>query len=724
MGDLGKKLLGTLQKRIADGHRTRDHQKAAKDLVSDITQTLEFELQPGSRTSSGTSGQFRYLSPDTTYDADAIRRAVLSASTHLFRPGRLDNALRKRTARLLVPESFEDCSGVTSRLSDLCKGLLGASVANVTADGDENRILILVEDLYHAAEELAGIYDYYNDYSRRNRALFHIRADIPAKFSDLITVLDRPGPRLCGNSGCRHDIAGTPRTEVLCPGCGAPIRNRCGNQCRMDDFIERRDRAAAIERNTCPACEQPLRTYWWLCTRHGRVPADVTECAACRREHRIAPQRAPYAGRTFVCPGCLERAIDPPFRAAGALATLLRKGARSGVAGPDPPLVQLAAVPANCPRCGVDLAPQCPGSGPAHLLNKQEGWWRCDVHPSLEFYECGVCEYPVGSSEYFCRRCLSALDDCRFCTSARHIRPLRTAGGCCSRCKLPLKRPFMKPVPDQQDLSALFCSNIYGCGVGADLFGSVYPPQTPSCVVCEQREPSLLEVRTRSMHVDACTFCRTLFAESDGHPPRSAATAGAGACCLCGQAFSETVALSVAPNSFAAALRIARALLASRDDAQTFGILFDALPPNDRGRVPSHIRDFASRIRRPAVRYIALPRLERLLSHFDRQFGCRASAGPAATPPPVNCGDSAEPVVAAPEAEETIEHVLSSERVSALRTNADFESWVVVVVRLGIDYDRFNAALGTSGAPSADPTLQDLRDDARDLYRRMTGNTD
>jgi hypothetical protein len=404
------------------------------------------------------------------------------------------------------------------------------------------------------------------------------------------------------------------------------------------------------------------------------------------------------------------------------MAALLREGADASGIGPHA-LKQFLDDGVACPKCRVHLAPYCPEAGPRHLLKHRDGRWRCDVHHALECYQCGLCAYPVGPAEYFCRRCDSVLVDCRFCTPERFIRPVRSAGRCCSRCQLPRSRPFLSMRTEDEPPSALFCSNIYGCPVGADLFISTYPPgRHDTCAICQHQELPLLEVRTRSMHVDACVFCRKLLGFRNGRPLPPLATPSLGNCCLCGQSFAATAALASAPQSFDAAERIGSALLASRNDDEAFGILFDTLSPDDRQRMPSHIRDFADRVRRPAVRRVLYPRLERLIAHYDRQFGCRGSSSKAVPHIPPKNMSAEPPAPPDPGARETVEEVLSSERVSCLRTNADFERWVAAVVELGIDYDRFDAALGIPSAePARDRFLQNLRDYARALYRQMTG---
>lgn len=719
MEGLTRAMLGGVRQRIAEANRTRDHHAAAAGLLDDLRDLFMRELQPGGRVEGGTQTRFRYLSPKSTYDDDVIRRAVLSASSRLFRPGRIDSALRKRSGRLLVPHTFAGSEAVSTELRQLCSSLLGASMREVTADViEENRILILVEDLFHSAEEVTGIYDYYNDYGRQKRELFHIRKDIASTFRPLITTLDAPGPHLCGNPGCKHDLKGTARTEILCAGCGAPIRNRCGNICSMDDLTARPDRTAAVEHGHCPVCEQPLRTYWWFCARHGRQPADAAECPPCIRERQPTPGRRPFSVRIFVCPACTRRRRDQPFGATGDLAAMLL-GEWDGQGGSEHPvLVRMLALSRNCPQCGVELAPLCRAAGPPHLLRKLGHRWHCDVH-TTDLFACGVCGFPLSPDEYSCRRCETTLVDCRFCTPAHGVRAADTADAECPRCRLPRRVPFAAFPPLDEDPADRFCSNVFGCPVGADLFATTYPRRTRQCAICESEEPTLFEVRTRSMHVDACTFCQALFGRRHGYRPASTGSPAGGGCCLCGQTFSATKKLGQAQMSFDVALKIGAALLDSQDDMVAFGLLFDSLPAAERHHMRSHIRDFALRVQRPAVRKIVHPRLEHLLEQYGRQFGCQSKKTIVA-----QWWDQTELAGARePDEEETIEQVLSRERLSGLQTNGDFERWVHAVARLGIDYDRFDAALGRSSGDSTDTTterLEELREHARALYWDLT----
>jgi hypothetical protein len=724
MQTLSLSMLSSIRQRLAEGNRSRDYHTAARHVLGDLKEHFLFELQPGGRSAGGTQGRFRYLSPYSTYDDDAIRRTILSAATRLFHPGRTDNELRKRTARLVVPQSFAGRDGAADRLKDLCSGLVGASVREVSADGvDENRILILVEDLFHSAEELTAIYDYHSDYSRQRRELFHIRADIPAIFGELITTLDTAGPSLCGNPGCTENLKGTPRTEIFCPGCGNPIRNRCGNSCRVDDLTERPDRESAIARGRCPVCEHPLRTYWWTCTRHGRMPTEVPQCTVCTAEKRCAPEVRPYDADVFVCPACPRRGVSVPFRAPGTLARALAGRAAGDTASMERLLARTLVQGKGCPKCGVDLAPLCRAGGPPHLLSRNSIGWRCPTH-SMVMLACGSCDFPLGSRDYFCPRCETQLVDCRFCTPTRAIRPPVTAGVLCTRCKLPQMVPFGGLMPPDEDPSNVFCSNIYGCPAGADLYRTTYPPGAHKrCAVCEDPELMLLDVRTRNMHVDACPFCRVLFDRRVDRGDRAARTLPSGACCLCGQQFATSKALADAPQSFDVALRIASALLDSRDDAVAFGLLFDNLPAAEQHRIPSHIADYARRLHRPAVRRILHPRLTGLLEHYQRQFGCQRTAALNATASEAGRDEKPSETPVRDETE-TVASVLSSERVSRLRTNDDLERWVAMVVSLGIDYDSFDAALGGSSGDArsadSDEHLQELRDHARALYRNLT----
>jgi Tubulin like len=723
MQDLSRAMLASIRHRIAAANRTRDYHAAAQGLLADLKDLFIRELQPGGRTTGGAVDRFRYLSPESTYEEDLIRRAVLSAGTRLFRPGRVDNDIRKRTGRLIVPQSFAGSDAVTQRLKHLCNGLLGAAMREVSVEGmEENRILILVEDLFHSAEELSGIYDYYNDYRRQRRELFHIRADIPSTFDELVTTLDLPGPLACGNAGCRYDVRGTPRTEIFCPGCGNPIRNRCGNSCRLDDLTERPDREAIIERGRCPACERPLRTYWWSCPRHGRMPIEAVQCSACIADGRPKPERRSEVPDVFVCPGCIGRGNPHPFRATGFLARILLGHARGEDRTTVERIVSRTFVHGSaCPVCGVELVPQCPGAGPSHVLGRAKGEWGCDAHPA-RYFECGACGFPLQEHESFCRRCESALSECRFCTSACHVRVVASADGVCPRCRLSRTTLFFCGRLQDEDPAALFCSNIYGCAVGADLCTVTYPAGTRACAICEAPGLSLLEVRTRGMHIDACPFCRVLFERYAGRRPGPACALPAGVCCLCGQMFATSKSLAAAPQSFEVALQIGIALLRTRDDAEAFGRIFDTIPPSEQQRLPSHIHDYACRVQRHAVRTVVHPRLARLLDGHQRQFGCQqfGAPGPAPCPPPLT--DSSAAVEDGAD-EDTVESALSSERVSRLQTNDDYERWVSSVVRLGIDYDRFDAALGGSsqepeGGPK-DQRLQELRDSARALYRKL-----
>ncbi|HEX8172329.1 MAG TPA: tubulin-like doman-containing protein [Thermoanaerobaculia bacterium] len=719
MRGLARQMLSTVKQHLAEADRSRDYHAAADGLIADLRDLFVRELQPGGRVTAGMAERFRYLSPETTYEDDALRRALLGVRTRIFRSGRVDNGVRKRTGRIVVPPSFAGSDAVTARLKGLCNGLLGAAVRDVSADEvEENRILILVEDLFHSAEELTGIYDYYNDYKRRPRELFHIHADIPRKFGDLITTLRSAGPTLCGNHDCSEDIRHVSRAEIFCPGCGNAIRNRCGNVCSVDDLAERPDAAAVIERGRCPSCENPLRTYWWSCRHHGRMPVTASHCTRCAAEGREVVEMRPAHSDAFICPGCVGRRAERPFRVTGAAADALR-GRSADLTAAARALERPLANGTACPQCGVDLAPMCEqGDGP-HLLRHDGARWHCDAHPRT-IYACGVCGGPLRAEHDFCMRCNTRLADCPFCTPAHAVRVPASGDQRCPRCRLP-KRPGCTLSWASSNPSDLFCHNIYGCAAGSDLTRATYPASADlRCVICGDPELRLLQVRVRGIHIDACPFCRVLFERRTGRP-RGDRPLPSGACCLCGQLFTTSRTLAGAPHSFDVALRIGSALLETRDDDLAFGILFDGLNAAEQTRIPSHITDYALRVQSPSVRRVVVPRLERLLDRYRQQFGCQRVGQPAAAPVPHRCEPPEPPQE--PAAEETVESVLSHARVSRLRTNEDFEQWVGSVVRLGIENDRFEAALGSINAADMgvdDDRLQELRDHARELYIRMT----
>ncbi len=222
-----------------------------------------------------------------------------------------------------------------------------------------------------------------------------------------------------------------------------------------------------------------------------------------------------------------------------------------------------------------------------------------------------------------------------------------------------------------------------------------------------------MEIRTRRLHIDSCLFCHKLF-RSDGYVSEPLPTPTSGRCCLCGQNYAETQKLARKRLDFTVALKIARAMLESRDASKAYGALVDSLVSTLIPNLPNDIRDYQSRVERPEVRNVVIPRLQELLEQHKRSFGCQGTTNRRAA-----ASEDAENVSEkkAEEPVDTMDTIFSHERMDRIKTNVDVEIWVASVVRLGVDDGLFEAELGKW---TASEHLDKHRKHAREVHRKLT----
>lgn len=625
---------------------------------------------------------YRFVAPEALFSPDEIKLALFRLGTRVFQPGRVQARATARLARLLVPQGFAHRDAFEKRLKAWCRALLGANASSTSEESRdvEDRVVVVLDDLFHPAEELTGIYDYHAQYAAQpDPTLFHIHKDWPREFAPLITRAGNRSPVYCGNGGCRYDLRFTPRTTVFCPGCTRPILNRCGNaRCVVDDLASRPrpEQQQFIESGTCPGCGRRLHTYFWRCDAHGDVAMDKESCPSCtiegRPDEEIA-RRPDRAGR-FTCPSCVHRGLSDPFTTRGDLARFLR----DGVNGHDSLVAEkLFAEHLNtnghCPRCGTLLVPFCPERDPqtprSHYLHRRSrprnSRFRCYAHTANVFFTCGNCQFPVEPQDPRCRRCGADLEDCRFCTPQRHLRVPRAQnpGEPCPSCGLQRTAPRHRV--DGAVLPAggseLFCSNLYGCPAGARLDEATFPAGTHRCRVCEDREIHLLMVRTREHHLSRCWVCSESFGLQYSDERRATAadqiastgdgeTRSAGAkawpcpdsprqhanpfCCLCGFSFDLTRQFAHAARTAGTGVDeevrktarlfvlIARTLRCTRTTEEAFRCLMGEYFDLAGGRFEDDLICFVQQIRRKEVLRVAGPRIDAVLDLYRSQLGC------------------------------------------------------------------------------------------------------
>ncbi|HEX8407665.1 MAG TPA: tubulin-like doman-containing protein [Thermoanaerobaculia bacterium] len=672
-------FLGNFDRFYRDFAASRATEPRLFDEWIKQTQTLferELSVVDREKDPNEPARNYRFVAPEALFTPDEVKLALFRLGTRIFQPGRVQARATARLARLLIPHGFAHRDAFEKRLKSWCRGLLGANASSTSEESQdvEDRIVVVLDDLFHPAEELSGIYDYHAQYAAQpDPTLFHIHKDWPREFAPLITRAGNRSPVHCGNRGCRYDLRFTPRTTLFCPGCERPIQNRCGNsRCVVDDLASRPDaeRRKFIESRACPGCRRPLRTYFWECSTHGQVPMDKESCPSCvlegRPEEEIA--RRPDRASRYTCPSCVTRGLADPFTARGDLARFLR----DGVNGHDSLIAEKLFAEhlhadGRCPRCGTHLVPFCPERNAEtprlHYLHRRsaarDGRFRCYAHTAMSFLTCGKCQFPVEPEETRCKRCGVDLEDCRFCTPERHLRipKANEPDAPCPSCSLRRIAPrhHERGTLAHAEGSALFCSNLYGCPAGARLDEATFPPGTHHCRVCEDRDLPLLMARTRDHHLSRCWVCRESFGRSFDVPSNDVKTKPAEGsaspakcpernppamntyCCLCGFGFELTqdFARHTSADTDAGSdgadeelkmgrlfVLIARTLRCTRTTEDAFRCLMGKYFELARERFEDYLICFAQRIERKAVLRVAGPRIDAILQLYRSQLRC------------------------------------------------------------------------------------------------------
>ncbi|MCU1230515.1 MAG: hypothetical protein JWO97_3399 [Acidobacteria bacterium] len=583
---------------------------------------------------------FNLLHPGAFFSDSRIIEAVKRCATPLFQDGRVVPSIQRQTARVLVPPQFAGHEEFKRKLLSICNGAFKIPIQEIDPAGalDTDRIVVVVENLFRAGEEIHGIYDYQREYLRRkNRALFHAdRRWIPF-LGSFVTKAGHHTRVACGNDGCTKDLLGVPEGVLICPGCKNPIRNRCGNTgCTAVDLATRPGLKQFIERKQCPDCGGILRSYWWTCKLHGDVPADKPTCPRCVASGRPLE---PFSWRTdfrerFVCPSCVNEKRAEPFETIGSVAQWLTHG----VNGQDVPrarkFVRESLTPeGNCPVCGTPMMTYCPlteetAGGKRHFVHRDPSAgrhepYRCYHHVDEAFATCAVCYFPALPNDAVCRRCHTELRTCRFCTPLFHLLVPASSepeARCLNCTTFPDDLVGSRRLVDKEN--DLFCSNIYGCPAGARLYDATFPSGTRMCPICADTRLPLLEVQTRSAQVALCAFCTRLFAR---HIVPTAPLSGAAthrSCCLCGQSIDAVESLKKNAIAFDQGLTCAQALLTSGSESETFRTLYQAFARAGTLAAAKIVQQFFERIVSPPVSTVVRPRIEAFLNHWREQFGC------------------------------------------------------------------------------------------------------
>jgi hypothetical protein len=658
------------------------------------------------------------LSPLDSYGSEMVIALIEKCSTPTFELGRTESLVRQRSVRVVIPDRFPGHVEFSDFLEKVCKSVLGANYQPAFVR-DEDRVLILVEDLFHPAEEIAGIYDYHADYVRRPRPeLFHSDKRFVSLLPRLLSATGARGELRCGNHGCRHDISSVPRRTLLCPECRRPIRTRCGNErCSADGLAADPRLEEAIASGRCPHCHEPLRTYWWTCPHHKRrVSMDKPHCPDCVRERR-APERRSEGIEHFVCPGCIASAAPHPFRVEGDLADACRNGVngqKSAVIARE--LAANLAGGSDCPRCGARLVPLCPvgGTPRPHYLHRvaESSPWHCYTHPHEQFLTCHHCAMPRRRGDPVCDRCGTALEECRFCTRFRALLiPVAPPGSPCPSCHLPRSEPLYGSAVDRRS-TGRFCPNVYTCPAGRALDSTHFPDETARCAFCSEE---VLPIYTRAYHVSACSVCREAFPAlaGAGQPTRM----DDATCLLCGMAFARTAGLPDAERL--AAARTLRLLVDNDDDEHAARAIFETTVPEPGGAAGALGR-FAAAVENHRRRGDVARRAEPILARFH--------AWNLATPSPDRGMNEAPSSPAAPHPPAaSVEDLLSPTQILSLSEEREVVTWVDLLFARQVSRERFDAALGGAASAAvndiARKRLEHVRERARARFDELERET-
>jgi hypothetical protein len=287
--DVMKWLKKTLPKVLDESRSLVQADTSAEEKRKKLAELLRREIDEEPKL----QGKHYVLEVPPDKAEDLVREQLVRSRQRVFEK-RTPNPQRQGIALIMIPQGLIWPEGNPASL----RRFLEASAAQILAvrsqveDYEGSRIWIYYEDLFNPPEHIRNIDEYYRMYgSQEYKELFHIDRrflenqafkEIHSKHTSIVVT--------CGNSDCRENISGLPRTEKICPGCGKMIRNRCGNEnCTANDLTSHPEWSS----KTCPVCHGFNHASWWCCTKHGKVPFEIPidkdRCPKCIEEHQWDP---------------------------------------------------------------------------------------------------------------------------------------------------------------------------------------------------------------------------------------------------------------------------------------------------------------------------------------------------------------------------------------------------------------------------------------------------
>ncbi|KMY67007.1 hypothetical protein AAU61_13735 [Desulfocarbo indianensis] len=443
---------GLTTKRIVELALSFGRQKVAKLMEEKGSELLDLHEYVDLRLRERELARARhdYQLKDVLLNSNQSRRAYAAAPTY-------------------SPRSSKDLGGINYKALEGDVGnVLSATPAEVDTydayrrleDNEPGKIVVRHLSLNHPATNLRGIEDYYYAYARygANRKLFHVDVNY-ADFPDVIEGSQQIKVVTCGNPGCFEDITDLPRTTIVCPHCGRPIKSRCGNpDCPENELHTYDEMNKPLDANGnkpdpdkyCPVCGNYARTYWWRCDRHNvDISTESDYCIHCLEEYNQDREKTDreLGGKPRLrfeevskregvqphrlCPGCVQDCLPNPFpikfldvydevpdnqvdRAWEVYSQETRNG--------------------YCSQCGARLLPFCPyhetqkrphfvqrfkpqdhchettgesgGAQAGHGAG--QGLFYCTTeqeHAQKEIYECSYCHLPLKKDAKYCPRC-------------------------------------------------------------------------------------------------------------------------------------------------------------------------------------------------------------------------------------------------------------------------------------------------------------------------------
>ena len=369
------------------------------------------------------------------------------------------NPNRRILVQAIMPHYTDASKGETKGLHyRAMQGRLASILESTTLeyetyalDSEETpgRIVVRHLSLFHPSFNLQEIDHFYNAYCRRGerKRLFHVDRRF-VDFSEIIRPSQIRKYPTCGNPGCQFDLTEVSREEIICPGCGLPIRSRCGNSGCTEDYLhERKGMAGPKPRISCPECGKVARTYWWWCPDHNvHISTNSNFCLKCEMEYDQGARRFEDIRRregvepTINCPGCVHDGREEPFRI-GFLDVYDQ--VPENMVGRALSVYHGDTNHGTCPECGATLLPLCPYTkedDPPHFVQRArtkgmdlvpdkcvqqkkekaptqirgQGFFYCtsdQEHVKECIRECSFCGMPLKDEATYCPRCKRSAPD-------------------------------------------------------------------------------------------------------------------------------------------------------------------------------------------------------------------------------------------------------------------------------------------------------------------------